>query len=206
MTNSVPIPTILDQYTPMAMRLAYRILGTKEAAADAVQEGLIKAYQALARFDGGNLRAWFLRIVTNTCLDTLRRQKQWKLYSLEAFIDEQVDDYYDNLFFDPVTPEHQYLQNESLQVILQSIERLPVEYRLILQRIDIEGYGYAEVAAQLDLPMGTIKSRLFRARMIARQYLIQLQVYPTQLGCHAQCGMEKQKAAFPESLHRCHCH
>ena len=171
--NPTLFPTIIDQYMPMAMRLAYRILGSQDAAADAVQDGLIKAYQALSRLEGGSLRAWFMRIVANTCFDVLRYQKRHPTRSLEQFIEEHDDEQPAFVHCQQATPDHQFLQTEALQAILQIIEQLPDCYRIVLQRIDVEGYGYAEVAAQLELPIGTIKSRLFRARVIVRDQLVE---------------------------------
>ena len=173
MMNPAPFPTIVNQYAPMAMCMAYRILGSQDAAADAIQEGLFKAYQAIASFEGGNLRAWFMRIVANTCFDLLRYQKRHPTRSLEQFIEEHDDEQPMFVHCPQAIPDQQFLQTEALQAILQIIEQLPDCYRLVLQRIDVEGYGYAEVAKQLQLPMGTIKSRLFRARVIVRDQLVE---------------------------------
>ena len=70
---------LIEVYRSTAERLAQQILHTEEAAADAVQEALIKAHRAMGRFQDGNFRSWFLRIVTNTCYDHLRRQKRRQL-------------------------------------------------------------------------------------------------------------------------------
>ncbi len=74
---------LIDQYRSSAERVAYQILRTEDGAADAVQEALIKAHRAMVRFQDGNFRSWFLRIVTNTCYDHLRRQKRRASVSLD---------------------------------------------------------------------------------------------------------------------------
>ena len=170
--NPTTFPTPFDQYSAMALRLAGRLLGNQDAAADAVQEGLIKAHQALGRFEGGNLRAWFLRIVTNTCYDHMRYQKRHPARSLEQMIEEQGDEQPELAHQFHTAPDQQFLQDESMQTILQVIEQLPECYRYVLQRIDVEGYEYTEVADELQVPIGTIKSRLHRARVIVRDQLV----------------------------------
>lgn len=165
-------PTLFEQYSHKAMRLATRLLGSHDAAADAVQEGLIKAYQAFARFEDGNLHAWFLCIVTNTCYDHLRIQKRQPTDSLEELTEAYGGENLVIACCSQATPDQQFLQKESLQAVFEVIEQLPTGYRVVLQRIDIEGYEYNEVAEELQIPLGTVKSRLHRARVIVRNQLV----------------------------------
>ena len=79
---------LVDHYFTSAQRLAQHILRTEEAAADAVQEALIKVHRALPRFQDGNFRSWLLRIVTNTCYDHLRSQKRRSAVSLDEMKDQ----------------------------------------------------------------------------------------------------------------------
>lgn len=170
--ESVPFPQLIQPYAPTALRIARRLLGDADAAADAVQVGLIKAYRARAGFQGKNLRTWFLRIVTNTCYDQIGYARRRPAVSLDALIEE----YGENL---PIVRrdsspsiEELICRQETWAVLLQAIATLPPAHRVVLQRIDVEGYSYAEVAAELYIPIGTVKSRLFRARAQVRDQLV----------------------------------
>ncbi len=172
MITPLPSPTVLDPYLAVAMRLAIRLLGSYDAADDAVQEGLIKAYRAWERFEGHNLRAWFLCIIRHTCYDHLRAQKRHPTESLEALLEERGDEPIHLTHTPVIAPDQLVLQQEALDTILRAVETLPPDYRLVLQLVDLEGYGYAEVSETLKIPMGTVKSRLCRARGLVRDHLL----------------------------------
>ena len=167
---------LADFYRTAAERLAQQIMHTEEAGADAVQEALIKAHRAMSRFQDGNFRSWFLRIVTNTCYDHLRRQKRRATISLDELYEQSNDDF-------PLSghgvectgdddPEVLVIQNESMRVLLRAIDDLPAWHRTVVLLVDVQGYDYAEAAQLLDLPLGTVKSRLSRARSALRDHLV----------------------------------
>lgn len=170
--ESTAFPMLIRNYTPAAQRLAQRLLGDADAAADAVQEGLIKAYRAWDRYQGHNLRAWFLRIVTNTCFDQLDRNKRRHTLSLEALTALHGDELPIIPAASPPTPDQLLCQQETWEAVRQAVMNLTPVHRVVLQRIDIEGYSYAEVAAELQVPLGTVQSRLFRARAQMRDELV----------------------------------
>ena len=85
--------SLVENYRAAAERVAQQILRTEDGAADAVQEALIKAHRAMGRFQDGNFRSWFLRIVTNTCYDHLRRQKRRAATSLDELTEQAGMDY-----------------------------------------------------------------------------------------------------------------
>lgn len=164
--------TQFEEYMPLAKQVAQRLLQSPDAAADAVQIGLIKAHRAFAPDECQNVRAWFLRIVTNTCYDMLRYQKRRATQSLEQLFEEFGDKSPACAVSHRGAVEQQIIEEESYQTLLCLIAQLPEAYRLVLVRIDVEGYEYQEVADQLGVPIGTIKSRLFRARTMMRDRLV----------------------------------
>ncbi len=154
----------------LAYYMAYRLLQCPETAADAVQEAWIKAFRALPLYQGGNFKSWFLRILTNTCYDMLRLQKRRAATSLDDLLIEQADDVQ---LLDPVEQPAAYLERMELHHWLeQGLRALPVDQRAVVVLYDIEGYSYNEISAILDVPMGTVKSRLNRGRVQLRDFLL----------------------------------
>jgi RNA polymerase sigma-70 factor, ECF subfamily len=164
---------LVNTYRGAAERLAQQILRTEEAAADAVQDALIKAYRALPRFQDGNFRSWLLRIVVNTCYDHLRRQKRRPASSLEELTEYPGLDLPALRLPERENPESLALQNEQMQTLLQAIDELPAWHRHVVLTVDVHGYDYGEAATLLNLPLGTVKSRLSRARAALRDLLVQ---------------------------------
>jgi RNA polymerase sigma-70 factor (ECF subfamily) len=164
--------TLAEEYRTAAERLAQQILRTEEAAADAVQEALIKAYRAMPRFQEGNFRSWLLRIVTNTCYDHLRRQKRRLTLSLDESADWVPLEVPSHMLAEAENPETVALRQESLRLLLQAIEDLPAWHRNVVLLVDVHGYDYNEAAEVLGLPLGTVKSRLSRARSALRDALV----------------------------------
>jgi RNA polymerase sigma-70 factor (ECF subfamily) len=174
---------LITHYQQMAKRVAQQILRTEEAAADAVQEAMIKVYRALPRFQEGNFRSWLLRIVTNTCYDHLRRQKRRCALSLdeltegsdsEASLGERAQDTVED-------PETMALQSEQMQALMSAIDDLPAWHRHVVLLIDVHGMDYEEAAEQLGVPLGTVKSRLSRGRAALRDRLVRDGLVPASL-------------------------
>jgi len=171
--DPVAFSTLAQQHYSAAIRIAQQILLTEEAAADAVQEALIKAHRAMHRFHDGNFRSWLLRIVTNTCYDHLRRQRRRAAVSLDELTDQAGIDYLPEEPCTAADPETLALQNEGMRLLLAAIEALPEYHRSVVLLVDVQGYDYAEAADLLHLPLGTLKSRLSRARAALRDQLVQ---------------------------------
>lgn len=163
---------LVDLYRHAAERLAQQILRTEEAAADAVQEALIKAYRAMPRFQEGNFRSWLLRIVTNTCYDHLRRQKRRAALSLDETTEWAESDLPNPMQKDAENPEVIAIRQESMEMLLRAIDQLPDWHRNVVLLVDLYGYDYGEAAELLHLPLGTVKSRLSRARTALRDGLV----------------------------------
>jgi RNA polymerase sigma-70 factor (ECF subfamily) len=163
-------------YQNLAYSVAYRTLQDQEAAADAVQESLIKAFRSLGSFQGGSFKSWIIRIVVNTCYDSLRSRRRRPTDSIDDFADD--GDYAPQLE-DPAERPEAYAQRMELSTLIeQGIQGLPPDQRLALTLCDVHGYAYEEISEMTGMPMGTVKSRINRARARLRDYLVQ---YPELL-------------------------
>lgn len=157
-------------YQDRVYALAYRIMGEKEAAADAAQEAFIAAYRNLNSYRGGSFRAWLLRIVTNSSYDELRRRKRRPATLFDDLPGAEADDG-PLLPADEATPEQSAQQNELNQAIAGCIQALQNDQRTVLVLSDVDGLSYGEIAAIAGVNLGTVKSRLSRARAGVRQCL-----------------------------------
>ncbi len=160
-------------YQDNAYTLAYRIMGDSESAADVTQDSFITAYRRLNTYRGGNFRAWVLRIVTNTCYDELRRRKRRPAASLEemgADMDDGIP-----IPDDAPSPEQAAQQNELNSAIQNCISSLSESQRTVMVMSDIEGMSYQEIVDILGMNLGTVKSRLSRARVSIRDCLQSVQ-------------------------------
>lgn len=163
---------LVRRYQDRLYTVAYRIMGDHDSAADAMQEALIAAFRGIRKFRGGSFRAWLTRIVTNACYDELRRRRRRPQSSLEAlFVVDQSPEA--ELTLPPVEGPEFYAERQELADLLhRAIQCLPEDQRAVLVLSDIEGYSYEEIAEILRVPVGTVKSRLSRARMRVRDFLL----------------------------------
>jgi RNA polymerase sigma-70 factor (ECF subfamily) len=158
-------------YQTQAYNVAYRIVGDQESAADAAQEAFIRAYKNLHKFRGGNFKAWLLRIVTNLCYDELRRRKRRPATSLEALYVEDVSP--DDAFQSQTENPEGYAQRmEMRRAIEECLRELSDEYRTVVVLSDVQEFSYGEIAEVAQVALGTVKSRLSRARAQMRDCLL----------------------------------
>ena len=161
------------EYQDYAYNVAYRVMGDHAAAEDAVQDAMIKAYKNLKKFRGGSFKSWLLRIVTNTCYDELRRRKRRPTTPLEPATSDD-DGQIENprwLADDSESPEEFAVRAELSVVIQNCLEGLSDDFRVVVVLVDIQGMDYAEAAGVAGAPLGTVKSRLARARASMRDCL-----------------------------------
>jgi RNA polymerase sigma-70 factor (ECF subfamily) len=156
---------IVLEYQALVYNQAYRVIGEPDAAADATQEAFISAYQKLHTYRGGSFKSWLLRIVSNACYDEYRRRKRQPVVPLTPENDQGEDLESAPWLEDPSENPEEFTQRKELSVAIQTcLNRLDVEFRTVVVLIDIQGMDYASAAAVIDSPLGTIKSRLARAR------------------------------------------
>jgi RNA polymerase sigma-70 factor (ECF subfamily) len=140
-----------------AYNLARWLLRNEHDAEDAVQEACLRAWRAFDRFRGGDGRAWLLTIVRNVCYSRLRQTRREP--AIEAF-DEAVH----GLAEDPAETKAIAWRETKGEQLRQALERLPAEFREVLVLHELEGLAYREIAAVAEIPLGTVMSRLARAR------------------------------------------
>lgn len=153
------------EYQDLAFQVAYRIMGEMEAAEDVVQEAFVSAYRNIKKFRDGSFKAWICRIVTNRCYDELRKKKRRPAVPLDSLndYDEEIDS--NEWLEDPgETPEEQSIRTELNSAIQWCLNKLDVEFRSVVVLIDIQGMDYREASEIIKKPLGTVKSRLARAR------------------------------------------
>ena len=162
------------EYQSRAYNLAYRFMSDPASAADVTQDAFISAFRGLGKFRGGSFRSWLLRIVVNACYDELRRRKRRPASSLDEFSDDG-----DRLLVEAGTsfshesqkPEHEVERSELRAAIEQCFDELPPEFKAVAVLVDVQGFDYKEAARVINKPVGTVKSRLARARGRLRECL-----------------------------------
>lgn len=159
-------------YQDLVYNQAYRLIGEDESADDATQNTFISAYNHLSSFRGGSFKAWLLRIVTNACYDELRRRKRHPTVPLEPLDDTGEEVESPRWMVDPTDhPEEQIQRLELQNAIQHCLDKLPDEFKVAVVMVDVQGLDYSEAAESLGKPIGTIKSRLARARIRLRECL-----------------------------------
>lgn len=164
--------TLVLAYQDVLFNTALRILNDEDQAADAVQEAFLSAFRALNSYRGGSFRAWLLRTVTNACYDELRRKKRRPTTPFEPETAEGEEVESPHWLADPhASPEESLDQAELEHAVQHCLENLPPDFRAVVVLADIQGLDYSEVAIAVHKPLGTIKSRLARARSRLRACL-----------------------------------
>ena len=153
---------------------ALRMTRNPADAEDLVQEAMMRAYRSFDRFEPGtNLKAWLFRIMTNAYINTYRKkQREPKKVSQDELA--EFDLYRELKDHDPAwdaTPENIVLSNLVDSDIIEAIDDLPEQFRLAVVLSDVEGFSYAEMAEIMDVPLGTVMSRLHRGRKALQKRL-----------------------------------
>jgi RNA polymerase sigma-70 factor, ECF subfamily len=182
-------------YQNMAYNNAYALLGDMDLAEDATQESFIKAFQGMNQFRGGSFRGWLLKIVTNSAYDLLRRSHRHPTQPLfpEDENDEEIES--PAWLADPNASLQESVEQiqESTQ-LYKMLDELPEVYRSVITLIDINELDYSEAAEALSVPVGTVKSRLARARLqmqkklqACREYFVKLETTNSLSGAPSPC-------------------
>ena len=159
-------------YHDMLYRIALRIVCDECVAEDAVQEAMIHAFRHIRSFRGGNFKSWLARVTVNASYDELRRGKRHNGIPLEVYTSEGDEVESPDWMRDPASGPEERAEGSELQKALQQcIKSLIPDYRLMVILVDMEGMSYEEAADVAHVPVGTVKSRLARARMQIRRAL-----------------------------------
>lgn len=161
---------LFAQYESKVINIAYGMLSDKDDAYDAAQEVFIKVYKNISSFkENSSLSTWIYRITSNMCNDFLRkRMRSANTISIHA---ESDDDRGMELRDKSPLPEEYAEHNETQRAVRQAISELSPEYREIITLYDVEDMSYENIAAILNCPVGTVKSRLNRARTALKKKL-----------------------------------
>jgi RNA polymerase sigma-70 factor (ECF subfamily) len=157
--------TLMNTYTKRVFNMAYQFCGSRQEAEDMTQEIFLKLYGSLAKFDfQKNFTAWLLTLAKNHLIDEYRKTK-WEKTQRDEF-DERV------LPQASISgPEESLVQKETRALIWEGLNRLSSEMRMAVILRDLQGRSYEEMAEILGLPLGTVKSRVNRARIALAEVL-----------------------------------
>ncbi len=175
--NVESFESLIRQYNRYVYNIAYRMMGNEEDAKDMSQEALIKAYKAISNFKmESSFSTWLYRIVINTCKDELRKRKE-QVYSLDDEISDNIS-LKDTLSDEIGNPLLIYEQVELKTALNHALEKLSEDNKSVVILKDLLGYSYEEIGEILQIPIGTVRSRLNRSRSALRTILkVQLADY-----------------------------
>ena len=164
--------TLIRNYEKRVYNLAYRLSGHYDEANDISLDAFIRVFQALKLFRGeANFSTWLFRIVTNVYLDRRKRTRNKQHLSLEEYIELEENSVARQVEDPAPTPDMRAEASERHDILQQAIDKLPDYQRAMIVLYHTEGLSYEEIAEVLALPIGTVKSRLNRARLTLREKL-----------------------------------
>jgi len=172
---------LVRRYQGKVYTVAYRFMGNHADAGDLAQEAFIRVFQALSSFRGdSSFATWIYRIASNVCRDELRKQQRQKKVSLDEMISQNGGS--PLLVSGDPSPQEQLERIELRDQVQRHLNELSGDHRLILVMRDIQGLSYEEIASALDCSVGTIKSRLSRARQaLKRKVLDKRELYRDEI-------------------------
>ena len=172
---------LVRAYQTRVYQTAFRVLGDGASAEDATQDAFVSAFKHIREYRGGSFKAWLLRIVTNACYDQLRVKQRRPTASLDALLIDPDDPAPGVDRAAPESPQEFAERRELGDAIQRGLATLPPDQRVTLVLTYIEGFSYDEVAAATGANLGTVKSRLSRARAALRDFMIaQEELLPAQ--------------------------
>ncbi|HHY45015.1 MAG TPA: sigma-70 family RNA polymerase sigma factor [Firmicutes bacterium] len=163
---------LVSRYEKNVYSLAYRLVSDREDAMDIVQDVFLKAYQALPRFRGeSKFSTWIHRVCVNASLDYLRKKRKFPAYSLDEPLSLRESSVSRDLEDESGDVEAEVEIRDLGQAVYSVLKNLEVDHRVVITLCDIQGYSYQEISDMLGLSIGTVKSRLHRARNAVRRLL-----------------------------------
>jgi RNA polymerase sigma-70 factor, ECF subfamily len=173
--NSRFYEPLVRAYEPQGLRLAVGMMGNVDDARDALQEAFVKAFRSLDRFDTRRaFGPWFFQILRNQCRDHLRTRKS--RFKVEVVDDQVLEFQPDN---SPGSTQRERERLEARRTLWRGLEKLPAEHREVLVLKELQGLRYQEIAGILEIPEGTVASRLYHARKALKETLDEMGVtYP----------------------------
>lgn len=164
---------LLTQYEKKVYTIAYKYMGNAEDASDMAQEAFIKIYQSIGSFRGeASFGTWIGRITANKCLDELRKRKKIQVTSLDEEVELEEGSVRKEIAAEIDTPEDHTIRQETVRYVQSMIGQMREEYRIVLVLRELEGHSYEEIAQMLSCSLGTVKSRISRARNYLKEQIL----------------------------------
>lgn len=161
---------LMDVCGPRVFSLAYRMIGNHDDAQDVAQEAFIRIYRGLKKFDGrASFTTWMYRIVTNVCLNEIRTRKRLPVMFEDVIAKENFT--LEDIPQPGELPEEEALKRERQEELLRALKQLPENNRLLVLLYDVQGLSYQQISDTLGVNVGTVKSRLNRARIMLREFV-----------------------------------
>ncbi|HOQ06184.1 MAG TPA: sigma-70 family RNA polymerase sigma factor [Clostridiales bacterium] len=163
---------LIEAYQKKVYNLALRMTGNQEDAADLAQEAFIRVFRSISGFkEQSSFSTWVYRITTNVCLDEIRKRKNRKVISIDEDIHMDDGEMRRQIVSDDPLPDELAERAELRSIVNDAINSLPEDQRIVITLRDLNGLSYEEIAQILDIPGGTVKSRINRARQALRNVL-----------------------------------
>ena len=160
---------LVDRHKEKAMTLAMRMLRNREDAEEAIQDAFVRAFNALPRFEWkSSFPTWFYRIVYNVCATQLSRRGE----GFHTPIDTREDEDALSLPSAELPPDIRYESVEFEQIVLKEIEKLPLAYSSVCTLFFVQDMSYDQIVEVTGMPLGTVKVRLFRGRIMLREGVV----------------------------------
>lgn len=165
---------LIESYQQKVYNIALRMLGSQEDASDVAQEVFIKIYKSISNFkEESSLSTWIYRIATNVCLDELRKRKKAKFVSIDTPVQLEDGEVSMQMEDQGLQPDELVTQKELKEEVQKAISSLKDDHKIVIILRDINGYSYEEIADILGCTLGTVKSRINRARNSLKDILLE---------------------------------
>ena len=167
---------LMGRYENSLYGLIFKMVRNHEETQDLVQEAFIKSYKALESFNKQySFSTWLFKIASNNCIDHLRKRRL-KTTSIDVPIQTEDGSLSQDLPDDSFSPEKDSLRNELFSSVNSIIDELPEKYKVVINLRHKEDQSYEEIAVALDIPIGTVKARIFRAREILKKSITKMKL------------------------------